>query len=45
MSADYNNPQKLLFIPPHVEGVVQRLNFQFFIYVLHLFFQHKHANS
>jgi len=44
--ANYNKiPPKLLFNPPRVEGVFQHLNFQFFIYVLNLFFQHHHPNS
>jgi len=37
--------QKLLFMPPRVEGVVQNLHIQVFIYVLNLFFQHDHPNS
>jgi len=37
--------QKLLFMPPRVEGVVQNLHFQVFIYILNLFFQHDHPNS
>jgi len=46
MLANYNKiPQKLLFMPPCVEGVVQHLYFQLFIYVLNLFFQHIHPNS
>jgi len=32
-------------MPPRVEGVVQHLHFQVFIYVLNLFFQHDHPNS
>jgi len=32
-------------MPPRVEGVVQNLHFQVFIYVLNLFFQHDHPNS
>jgi len=46
MLANYNKiPQKLLFMPPRVESVVQRLHFQIFGYVLNLFVQHHHANS
>jgi len=30
---------------PRVEGVVQNLHIQDFIYVLNLFFQHDHLNS
>jgi len=30
---------------PPVEGDFQHLNFQVFIYVLNLFFQHDHPNS
>jgi len=37
--------QKLLFMRPRLEGVVQHLHFQAFIYVLNLFFQHDHPNS
>jgi len=36
--------QKLLFMPPRVEGVVQNLHFQVFTYVLDSFFQHDHPN-
>jgi len=33
-------------MPPRVEGVVQNLHFQVFIYVLNfLLFQHDHPNS
>jgi len=32
-------------MPPRVEGFVQHLHFQLFIYVLNLFFQHVHPNS
>jgi len=32
-------------MPPRVEGVVQNLHFQGFIYVLNLFFQQDHPNS
>jgi len=32
-------------MPTRVEGVVQRHHFQFFTFVLSLFFQHNHANS
>jgi len=43
MLANYNIiPQKLLFMPPRVEGV-QHLHFQVFN-VLNLFFQHDHLN-
>jgi len=46
MLANYNKlSQKLLFMLPCVEGVVQNLHFQVFIYVLNLFFQHDHPNS
>jgi len=46
MLADYNKIlPKLLFLPPRVEGVVQNLHCQVFIYVLRLFFQHGHPNS
>jgi len=45
MLANYNKiTQKLLFMPPRVEGV-QQLHFQVFIYVLNFFFQHDHPNS
>jgi len=30
MLANYNKIQKLLFMPPRVEGVVQNLHFQVF---------------
>jgi len=46
MLANYNKfPQNLLFMPPPVEGGVQQLHFQVFIYVLNLFFQHDQLNS
>jgi len=46
MLSDYNKiPKKLLFMPPHVEGVVLHLHFQVFIYVLNLFFQHDAARA
>jgi len=35
---------KLLFMLSRVEGAVQRLHFQFFRYIINLFFQHDHAN-
>jgi len=39
MLSNYNKiPQKTLFMPPRVEGVVQDLYFQVFIYVLNLFY-------
>jgi len=45
MLANYNKiAQKLLFMPPSVEGV-QQLHFQVFMYVLNLFFQHDHPDS
>ena len=37
--------QKLLFMPPRVEGVVQNLHFQVFIHALNLFFQHDHLSN
>jgi len=46
MLANYNKiSEKLLFMPPRVEGVVHNLHFQVFVYVLNLFFQHDHPNS
>jgi len=45
MLANYNKiAQKLLFMPPRVEGV-QQLHFQVFKYVINLFVQHDHLNS
>jgi len=45
MLANYNEiAQKLLFMPPRVEGV-QRLLFQVIVYVLNLFYRHDHSNS
>jgi len=32
-------------MPPRMEGVVQNLHFQDFIYVLNLLFQHDHPHS
>jgi len=32
-------------MPPRLEGAVQHLHFQVFIYVLNLFFQHDQPNS
>jgi len=44
LSNNKKTNHKLLFIPTYVEGAVQHLHFEVFIYVLKLYYQDAHPN-